>query len=430
MFQAIPLSLGQLSVWHDIRDLPPARRHEPNNAAVWTLPPGTGVHQARGALGTLARRHPSLRTRYDLTDPDAPRQLPADEAATAVLDQVEADPGDPGQADAVAAELAARPFDLGSEHGWRARLLTHGDTARALVFVKHHIVADAWAQELLRVQLSQALAVTAPAPTAEAPAPGPAELAAEQFSEAGLGRQAAALRHWERLHTDTPRTALPHRPADRGTALQATLRSAPALAAARVLADRAGVSVACVVLAAYARSVARLCADGRAEPEALTVQLMSANRFTPRWKGLVTSMNQWAPALLPLPPATNLVGLARAANWSSLTAFRHGMHDVTAVARLRDRAAAPEPTCAYNFVALPEGAAAAAAGTGPEPGDQSPALRWETPFTTIGPRCYARADDIDGVLSVRLTVRDLGRDQVAALLWDLHARLLTEGKTA
>ncbi|MEU9234708.1 condensation domain-containing protein [Streptomyces subrutilus] len=430
MFQAIPLSLGQLSVWHDIRDLPPARRHEPNNAAVWRLPAGARVHDVRGALGALARRHPSLRTRYDLTDPDAPRQLPADGTATAVLDQVEADPGDPGQADAAAAELASRPFDLESEHGWRARLLTHGDGARALVFVKHHIVADAWAQELLRVQLSQALAGAAPQPAAEAPAPGPAELAAEQFSEAGLGRQAAALRHWERLHAQAPRTALPHRPADRGSALQATLRSGPALAAARVLADRAGVSTACVVLAAYARSVARLCAEGGDEPEALTVQLMSANRFTPRWKGLVTSMNQWAPALLPLPPATSLVGLARDAHWSSLTAFRHGMHDVTAVARLRDRAAAPEPTCAYNFVALPDGARTAHAGTGAEPGDQSPALRWETPFTTIGPRCYARADDADGVLSVRLTVRDLGRDQVAGLLWDLHARLLAEGKTA
>ncbi|MCX5015515.1 condensation domain-containing protein [Streptomyces sp. NBC_00555] len=427
MFQAIPLSLGQLSVWHDIRDLPPARRHEPNNAAVWTLPADTGVRQVHGALDALARRHPSLRTRYDLTDPDAPRQLPADEAATVALDRIEADPGD---AHTVAAELASRPFDLGSEHGWRARLLTHGDTARTLVFVKHHIVADAWAQELLRVQLSQALAGAAPTPVAEAPAPGPAELAAEQFSEAGLSRQAAALRHWERLHSDTPRTALPHRPADRGTAVQATLRSAPALSAARVLADRAGVSVACVVLAAYARSVARLCADGQAEPEALHVQLMSSNRFTPRWKGLVTSMNQWAPALLPLPPATNLVGLARAAHWSSLTAFRHGMHDVTAVARLRDRAAAPEPTCAYNFVALPDGAPAADATTAPDPGDQSPTLRWETPFTTIGPRCYARADDIGGVLSVRLTVRDLGRDQAAALLWDLHARLLAEGKTA
>lgn len=49
-----PLSLGQLSVWHDIRELPPSRRHEPNNAAVWDLPPGTAPHAVRAALACSA----------------------------------------------------------------------------------------------------------------------------------------------------------------------------------------------------------------------------------------------------------------------------------------------------------------------------------------------------------------------------------------
>ncbi|NDZ79687.1 hypothetical protein G3I19_14415 [Streptomyces sp. SID10853] len=415
-----PLSLGQLSVWHDIRDLPSTRWHEANNAALWELPRAAGPAEVRAALRAVVARHPSLRTRYDLQDPDAPVQLTPDADFSDALPVVETDGLPP---DGFIAGPAAQPFRLGREHGWRATLLTRAGTASHLLFVKHHIAADAWAQEVLRQEFTAALTgpagagpASAPSP-APSPVPGPAELAAEQFTPAGLRRQAAALDHWDRLLDRAPQVALEAADGSGTGVVQATLRSGPARAAARTVASAAGVSVAGVVLAAYARSVARICGT-----DALLVQLMSANRFSARWKNTVTSMNQWVPALIEGARDDDLRALASAVHWSSLGAFRHGAHDVTAVADLLARRPdAPEPVCAFNYVALPEQPPDSAE---PVP-DIEPAITWEEPFTTIGPRCYARALEGACDLSVRLTAKDIGREQCAELLWDMHHALVS-----
>ncbi|MFJ6662886.1 condensation domain-containing protein [Streptomyces sp. NPDC091383] len=413
-----PLSLGQLSVWHDIRDLPKSRRHEPNNAAVWDLPPGTAPDAVRGALAALAVRHPSLRTRYDLRDPDAPRQWLPDEPPPVDLTTVPA--GDAEAAD-LPLRLAAEPFDLGRQAGWRARLATGEPTADGrrppsrLVFVKHHILADAWAQEVLRRDLLRELAAPG---SLGGPAPGPADLAAEQYGPDGLRRQDAALAYWRCTLDQAPAARQPLTGDAAGAVVQCTLRSASALPGARALARRAGVSVAAAVLAAYVRAVGRRCRSGT-----LLVQLMSANRFSGRWRDLVTSMNEWVPALVDGVDA-DIVTLARTVHWGSLRAVRHGMHDVTALAALRARMPrAPEPACAFNHVALPpadRGGAARREAAGPV----EPAISFETPFTTIGPRCYARSQEDGHTLTVRLTARDTGRTQCAALLRELHDTLL------
>ncbi|MFE2375740.1 condensation domain-containing protein [Streptomyces sp. NPDC059398] len=417
-----PLSLGQLSVWHDIRDLPGPRRHEANNAALWALPRGTGTEQVRTALRAVVARHPSLRTRYGLQDPDTPTQLTPDTGFSDALPVVETGDLPP---DGFIAGPVARPFRLGDEHGWRATLLTRAGTASHLLFVKHHIAADAWAQEVLRQEFTTAL--TDPSGTGSTPVPGPAELAADQRTPAGLRRQSAALGHWHRLLDQAPPAALPAATAATGTGVvQVTLRSGPARAAARSVAAAAGVSVSSVVLAAYVRGVARICGT-----DALLVRLMSANRFSARWKNVVTSMNQWVPALIEGARGNDLRRLATAAHWSSLGAFRHGAHDVTAVAALlARRPGAPEPVCAFNHVALPEQRPAcsgdpAPVARPPVEADIEPVLVWEEPFTTIGPRCYARSLEGPAELSVRLTAKDMDRERCAELLWDMHHALVS-----
>lgn len=408
------LSLGQLSVWHDIRALPPARRHEPNNAALWEISPATAPQAARRAVAALAARHPSLRTRYDVEDPDAPRQLTPDQDFSDELPAMELTDTPGASPTSTALDIAAQPFDLGREHGWRARLLTYEGTPSHLLFVKHHITADAWAQELLHDEFRRELAT--PGRLGPLP-PGPADLAAEQYSPTGLRRRRAALTHWERTLERAPAAALP-RTAE-GTVVQGTLRSTAARAAAHALAERAQVSVAGVVLAAYVHAVARRCDTG-----SLLVQLMSANRFADRWKGVVTSMNQWVPALVDQADGDPLT-LVKAAHWSSLGAVRHGMHDVTEVATLRARTPdAPEPACAFNYVAVPNQPEAPV----PDGPDDEATITWEEPFTTIGPRCYARVLETGHELAVRLTAKDVGRDQCAALLEDLHETLLTAAR--
>ncbi|WP_369218304.1 hypothetical protein, partial [Streptomyces flavofungini] len=369
-----------------------------------------------------------------------PRQWTADEDAAPF-----ALPVTPAEDSAeLAARCAAEPFDLGRQNGWRAHLVPARhptdagrhtpDTGRhtpgagrhrpdQLVFVKHHILADAWAQEVLRRELLREL--TTPG-SLGAPAPGPADLAAEQYGPDGLRRRRAAAEHWRRMLEQAPEAQLPasgDTPGGReggredGAVVQGTLRSQAALAGARALADRAGVSVASAVLAAYARAVGRRCGS-----DALLIRLMSANRFSGRWRDLVTSMNQWVPALV-----TGVDGdvgaLARTAHWSSLRAVRHGMHDVREVAALRAAMpGAPEAACAFNHVAVPPADGTRAAVRQAEPVE--PTVSFETPFTTIGPRCYARSQEDGHTLTVRLTARDIGRAECGALLWELHDTLL------
>ncbi|MGW6491665.1 condensation domain-containing protein [Streptomyces sp. NPDC055056] len=414
MTTAGPLSLGQLSVWHDIRDLPPARRHEPNNTAVWALPKGTTAREAAAALTAIASRHPSLRTRYDLRDANAPRQWVEPPASTSADLQVTY----AADHDRAALDLARRPFDLGREQGWRAQLAKSEDGTSHLLFVKHHILADAWAQELLRRDLLSELA-GAPSTYPPAEQPGPLDLAREQHAPAGLRRRRAALDHWVKVLAQAPPARLPHTRTGPGEVVQATLRSAEALAAARTLGERAQASVAGVVLAAWSAAVARRC-----DTTSALVQLMSANRFAGRWKGLVTSMNQWVPALVEHTDA-DLVDLARTVHWGTLAAVRHGVYDVTEVAALRARTPQmPDSVCAFNHVTLPP----AAGQDAPDATAAKATVVRETPFTTIGPRCYARSTDSGHTLTVRLTAADVSHEECTALLWELHDTLLAAAR--
>lgn len=135
-------------------------------------------------------------------------------------------------------------------------------------------------------------------------------------------------------------------------------------------------------------------------------------------------MNQWVPALIEGAREDDLRRLASVTHWSSLGAFRHGAHDVTAVAALLARRPdAPEPVCAFNYVTLPEQQPPDSAGKSAPVTE--PVITWEEPFTSIGPRCYARAEESASGLSVRLTAKDVGREQCAELLWDMHHALLS-----
>ena len=205
------------------------------------------------------------------------------------------------------------------------------------------------------------------------------------------------------------------RPADAaGGVVQGTLHSAAARPAAHAVAEQAQVSVASVVLAAYVRSVARMCGT-----DALLVQLMSANRFGGRWKDLVTSMNQWVPALIEAARNDDLVTAGRR---RALEQPR-GRPPRNARRHRRRGAARPHARGPRSGVRLQ---LRGRTGTvrrwtpyraGSRRLRHPPVLTWEEPFTTIGPRCYARALESDDALTVRLTAKDLGQEQCAALLW-------------
>ncbi|MEU6664775.1 amino acid adenylation domain-containing protein [Streptomyces sp. NPDC046727] len=105
------------------------------------------VHRLRGTLDLdalrwsvteLARRHDVLRTRFVMVDGEL---LQVVEDITPEVEVIDTRPG--AELDALVAEVVARPFDLGSAPLMRVAVVGTGNE-RALVFVMHHIVVDAW----------------------------------------------------------------------------------------------------------------------------------------------------------------------------------------------------------------------------------------------------------------------------------------------
>ncbi|MEV1047017.1 condensation domain-containing protein [Streptomyces sp. NPDC049916] len=107
------------------------------------------------ALDALVARHEVLRTTYAapsgrphqvIADP-APGELPYTDLSGA------ADPAD--EAERVAADEAARPFDLAAGPPLRARLVRVAPDDHRLVVTFHHVAVDGWSVEILFRELGQ-----------------------------------------------------------------------------------------------------------------------------------------------------------------------------------------------------------------------------------------------------------------------------------
>src|SRR5215469_7341787 len=183
--------------------------------------------------------------------------------------------------------------------------------------------------------------------------------------------------------------------------------------AATALATKQGVPLDAVLLACAIRAVA-----GQLDRDVLAVDLMTSNRLTVRVRDLVTSMNQWVPALardargirgvdgsaVKVPLAEQAAAMHRA----TLEAYRHGCYDVDSLRQLRQRLYGPAAlrgsAMAFNFV--PAGAATPGwLGKGPE----AEVILPERPFATLFAQpCYVKVFDFGTALYVRVTSRLTG----------------------
>ena len=150
----LPLSFAQERLWF-------IHRLDPHGAAYnvpvfLRLEGPLDAAALERALGEVVRRHQVLRTTFPEVDgapvqavaPPAPfalpvRELPGLEAAERVA-----------AAGRLAAEEAARPFDLLAGPVFRAGLLRLGDEEHVLLLVLHHIVSDGWSLDVLFRELS------------------------------------------------------------------------------------------------------------------------------------------------------------------------------------------------------------------------------------------------------------------------------------
>ncbi|MEF7612900.1 amino acid adenylation domain-containing protein [Aquincola sp. MAHUQ-54] len=126
------------------------------------------------ALNELVRRHESLRTTFESPDgqprqvvqPYQPRALPQ----TDLRERPAAERA--ALADRLAAEEAARPFDLERGPLFRAGLVRRADSDHLLLLTLHHIVADGWSMGVLFDELTRlytAFTMGLPSPLAPLP---------------------------------------------------------------------------------------------------------------------------------------------------------------------------------------------------------------------------------------------------------------------
>lgn len=413
-----PLSFGQLSVWRDVADLPSSRAHEANVAAVWPVPAGVTDGTILQALGELAARHESLRVRYDMASTDRLTQrLPAAPGPVPVR---VADPG--ATIEQVRNLELERPFDLSREPAWRAVIVRNNEIAE-IVVVEHHITCDGWSNAILTSEFA-ALVAGSGLPLA----PSLIELARRQQADRD-GLQAGALAYFEEvLAADC---AAGHVASQASATVQAGLVSGKVREAATALAAEQGVPLGAVLLASAIRAVA-----GRLDRDVLAVDLMTSNRLTVSVRGLVTSMNQWVPALAREARGIReargnaakvpLAELATAMHRATLEAYKHGCYDVDSLRQLRLRLHGPAAlrgsAMAFNFV--PAGAAA--------PGwlgkaQEAEVVVPERPFATLFAQpCYVKVSDLETALYMRVTSRLTGGAVAAEMiLSDMRSSLIS-----
>ncbi|MPZ81417.1 MAG: hypothetical protein GEV28_13840 [Actinophytocola sp.] len=314
------LTFGQLSLWRSIERFSLEQMSGVNLRQVWPLPDGVTAADVRGALEALEERHEAMRTRYQLDlGRDLAQLVWAPEPV--VLDVQEGGADATALARQVSAELGDEPFDLAVDMPWRARLITSAGRPVCLVVSVQHITADGWSMLQLGTELLDLLAgkdLGESAPTCR-------ELAEEQHSDAWADRRTAAVEHWRRVVGEAPEPA-DELSADARTRW-ATLRSASSLRDAQLLAGQGRIPLPSVVFAAYAAAL-----RARTGRDTHLVGLFAGNRLEPRWRSLVTSMNQLAPMIARHVDGEDLPTAARRLHWESLRSLRHGIFDVDKVA--------------------------------------------------------------------------------------------------
>ncbi len=323
-----PLSFAQERLWFLQRLEPDGARY--NMPTALRLAGAFDPAAFAAAVNAVAGRHEVLRTTYH-DGPDGPVQVvgPVPQADSVPLVDLAALPEARREAEArvLAAEEAARAFDLERGPVLRARLLRLAGDDHVALLTLHHIACDAWSAEVFARELAAFQAAAAegrPAPLPPLPVQV-ADHAAWQrawFDGEALERGLAA---WRRrlegapglldLPLDRPRPAVA---AGRGDAVSVPVPAGLAAGLAG-LSRRQGTTLFMTLLAGWGALLARLSGQ-----EDVVIGTPVADRGRAEVAGLIGCFLNTLPLRLPLgdgPAFRDLLGRARAATldaWSDV----------------------------------------------------------------------------------------------------------------
>jgi len=339
-----PLCFGQLSVWRALESLPRRQWATTNITRAVLLKDVASTEDVREARAQCCARHESLRTTYEVTDPARPRQI-VHAASAPRMDVIDLPDVDPPRLQRLADARADEPFLLDKDVGWNATLARVRGRPAALLVTMNHIVADGWALGRVLDEVTTLVAGDTMAQPDQSTEPTPRALAAAQRSTAWEARRGAAIEYWARLLRTAPLTDPPPADSDR---VHCHLPLGAVSGAVTSIAKRERVFPQAVALALTATTIARLT-----RARAFLLWSMVSNRFDPRWRATVTSMNQAIPVHVEIGSDEPFASLLSRLQLASTEAMQHGCYDVDAVRRLALRIAGRPAEIGYliNYTA-------------------------------------------------------------------------------
>lgn len=274
------LTWGQWELW-------PAMQNEKSSFPIGgylPLPPGRTVADIAGDLKFLVERHPSLRTRIEVTPDGHPVQV-LDSSGEVPLLVTEAGEGDPRPlASALQRHWEDEVFDYPREYPVRWGVVTSHGTARYLVSVICHLAADGTGVMTLLDDLAGRDPATGAA-GAPASALTPLELARIQRGPGSKRQNDHALRYWADTLRQVPAARFPQVPPEQPRYWQALYNSPAAHLATLVIAARTGFTTSTVLLAAHAANLVQVSGVRPA-----VVQAVANNRFRHGFARLVSPL--------------------------------------------------------------------------------------------------------------------------------------------
>jgi amino acid adenylation domain-containing protein len=153
----VPLSSAQAGAWFLQRLDPTGIAY--NEARLWEIEGDVDEGALRAALAAVARRQPTLRTRFVAGEDRVQQMIDAEPSVDLEVADLAADAVDDAPALAAAVrQRTNRRFDLAAGTPLRWTLLRRGPSRYALLRVSHHILSDALSARLLHRELSEAYA--------------------------------------------------------------------------------------------------------------------------------------------------------------------------------------------------------------------------------------------------------------------------------
>ncbi|MBM0274281.1 condensation domain-containing protein [Micromonospora tarensis] len=412
------MSFGQLSVYRVMQTLPLDRWAETYLVSLVPIPAARTDDDIVAALTVVAQRHESLRSRF-LDGPRGPGQVVSPTWHPELV-HVELPGGGAEEATTAIRDTCRRPFDWDAGACWRAVVITDGGRPVVLGLIVDHIVSDGWGLRRVAAELRALLGSGSDRDEellAAAP-PQPQQLADFQRSDEWRRRRDATTRYWDGLLRDLPADVFPWS-TEAGSVgrLGVVLRSARARYALGVAAHRLGASPHNVLLSLYAIAAREMLGL----PD-LALTLQAGNRSLPRWQGIVSSMNQYAPVpVVGAPVGGDFARLTETVSKMSLRAYWHGMYDLDSVREqvFRARGVELDFDCFFNWQAFD---VRQDAGTGPPPDERQAVVERVHPSRQVGPRLDLKVQGGDGLsITVRVDPSLLSAERLDHLVrWFDH----------